>query len=132
MNEEWEDFEGPGSMVPYRIVVCSLTTSEEPDPLSMFIIAALAIAFTAFCIWLTVRIVNRRERWAKWMLAGVVALLILYPMSRGPALWLHFTGELPDWVSELLRCVYQPINHLPRPVGDLLDPWEDLWIGPLE
>jgi len=26
----------------------------------------------AFCVWLTVRIVNRRERWAKWTLAFAI------------------------------------------------------------
>ena len=31
--------------------------------------------FAAFCVWLTVRIVNRRERWTKW-LAGAVVLLM--------------------------------------------------------
>jgi hypothetical protein len=33
-----------------------------------------AVAFAAFCVWLTVRVVNRRERWAKWMLAVVILL----------------------------------------------------------
>src|SRR5882724_3715941 len=46
------------------------------------LLPALAIAFAAFCVWLTVRIVNRRERWAKWTLAAVVALA--YPASIGP------------------------------------------------
>jgi len=27
--------------------------------------AIIGIAFAAFCVWLAVRIVNRRERWAK-------------------------------------------------------------------
>jgi hypothetical protein len=46
------------------------------------------IACAAFCIWLTVRIVNRRERWAKWMLAVVVGLPTLYAASFGPCVWL--------------------------------------------
>src|SRR5579872_7207719 len=29
-------------------------------------LAIFEVAFAAFCIWLMVRIVNRRERWAKW------------------------------------------------------------------
>ncbi len=28
------------------------------------LLPALAVTFAAFCVWLTVRIVNRRERWA--------------------------------------------------------------------
>jgi hypothetical protein len=27
--------------------------------------SGLAVSIAAFCVWLTVRIVNRRERWAK-------------------------------------------------------------------
>ncbi|MBI3861954.1 MAG: hypothetical protein HY290_08655 [Planctomycetia bacterium] len=49
------------------------------------LLPALAVAFAAFCVWLTVRIVNRWERWAKWTLAGVVAISVLigYPLSIG-------------------------------------------------
>jgi hypothetical protein len=39
------------------------------------LIPALAIAFAAVCIWLMVRIINRKERWAKWTLA-VTALFL--------------------------------------------------------
>ena len=46
---------------------------------------ALAIAFTAFFVWLMVRIINRRERWAKWTLAAVVGLPGLYVLRFGPA-----------------------------------------------
>ena len=35
-------------------------------------LSTLAVAFAALCVWLTVRIVNRRERWAKWTLAGAI------------------------------------------------------------
>lgn len=47
---------------------------------------ALIVLFVAFCIWLTVRIVNRRERWAKWTAWALVAGLA-YPLSFGPACW---------------------------------------------
>jgi len=74
MDEEWEILEGPGSAEPYRSG-CSLTIWGEPDPLTTFIVATVAIAFTAFCIWLTVHIVNRRERWAKRL--GIATLMIV-------------------------------------------------------
>jgi len=51
------------------------------------LIPALGVAFAAFCVWLTVRIVNRRERWAKWTLGAVVGLPLLYVASFGPACW---------------------------------------------
>ena len=51
------------------------------------IIASLAFAFAAFCLWLTVRIVNRREkpRLAFW--ATVVVALV-----AGAALFVLFTA----------------------------------------
>jgi hypothetical protein len=46
------------------------------------------VAFAALCVWLMVRIVNRRERWAKWTLAGtIVGVPVLYLLSFGPACW---------------------------------------------
>src|SRR5512144_358113 len=51
------------------------------------LLPALAVAFAAFCVWLTVRIINRRERWAKWTVVAVVGLPVLYILSFGPACW---------------------------------------------
>ena len=45
----------------------------------------LAVSFAAFCLWLAVRIVNRHERWAMRTAWGVAAILMLYPLSLGPA-----------------------------------------------
>jgi hypothetical protein len=47
------------------------------------LLPALALAFGAFCVWLVVRIVNRRERWAKWTLGAVVGVPVLYVLSFG-------------------------------------------------
>ena len=45
----------------------------------MIVVPALIFAFAGFCIWLmawlTVRIINHRERWAKWTAVGVVLLV---------------------------------------------------------
>jgi uncharacterized membrane protein len=49
------------------------------------VLPALAVAFGAFSVWLAVRIVNRRERWAKWLavvLAFTSALLTIWWLSR--------------------------------------------------
>ena len=51
------------------------------------LLPTLGVAFAAFCVWLSVRIVNRRERWAKWTLAAVIGLPVLYVLSFGPACW---------------------------------------------
>jgi hypothetical protein len=39
--------------------------------------SALTVAFAAFCVWLAVRVYNRRERWAKWTLGTTLALPVL-------------------------------------------------------
>jgi len=72
----------------------------------ILVLTTLAVAFAALCVWLGVRIVNRRERWAKWTLAGVIAVPALYVGSFGPACWLasHAEGEIP-----MLATVYQPL-----------------------
>jgi hypothetical protein len=58
-------------------------------------LSILGVAFAAFCVWLTVRIVNRRERWAKWTLAGV-ALPVVYLLSVGPVIWLQAHRAVPE------------------------------------
>ena len=50
-------------------------------------LAIFGVAFAAFCVWLMVRIVNQREQWAKWTLAVVVSLPVLYVASFGPVVW---------------------------------------------
>ena len=70
------------------------------------LLSTLGVAFAAFCVWLTVRIVNRRERWTKWTLATVVGLPVLYVASFGPACWAVSrtnSGALP------LAVIYDPI-----------------------
>jgi hypothetical protein len=58
------------------------------DPMTT-LLAALAAAYVAFCIWLIVRIVNRRERWAKRTAVGLlIGLPLLYIGSFGPACWI--------------------------------------------
>jgi hypothetical protein len=44
----------------------------------------LGAAYAAFAVWLTVRIINRRERWAKRTAVGLVVLSVLYVLSSGP------------------------------------------------
>ncbi|HLJ12656.1 MAG TPA: hypothetical protein VKU82_15785 [Planctomycetaceae bacterium] len=82
-------------------------------------VPALVAAFSAFCIWLTVRIINRRERWAKWTLATVIiGLPVLYVASFGPACWL--TKRDPMTFDRIAPGFYWPIGWVscraPRPV----------------
>jgi hypothetical protein len=58
-------------------------------------VTIIGFAFAGFCIWLTVRIVNRHERRTKWILAVVVGMTVLYFASFGPACRLIGEGYLP-------------------------------------
>jgi len=69
------------------------------------ILTVMGVALSAFAVWLTVRIINRRERWAKRM-AGALAIALAYPLSFGPACWL--TSRLGHGAS-LLPTIYRPL-----------------------
>ena len=73
------------------------------------ILPALAVAFAGFCVWLTVRIVNRRERWAKWRLVAVVGLPALYVASFGPACWV---SSHTNSTARVVSIVYEPLMKL--------------------
>jgi hypothetical protein len=79
---------------------------------------ALAIAFAAFCVWLAVRVINRRERWAKWTFATVVVPTILYFGSFGPVCWLCENQYAPDRIAWIF---YRPLAwlsaHRPNDIG---------------
>ena len=71
------------------------------------LILALATAYAAFCIWLTVRIVNRRERWAKWLLAILIGLPTFYVVSVGPACWISSRTQSGD---SMVSTIYGPLE----------------------
>ena len=48
---------------------------------------ALVVALIAFCIWLTVRLVNRGERWAKCIAVLLVFTPPIYILGVGPVCW---------------------------------------------
>jgi hypothetical protein len=95
----------------------------------MIVLPATGVAFAAFCVWLTVRIVNRRERWAKWTLVVVVVVPVLYVASFGPACWwLSRPQPFPLGLMtkgprrEYAPRAYWPIGwltvHCPHSIGD--------------
>jgi hypothetical protein len=75
-------------------------------------VSIFGVAFAAFCVWLTVRIYNRRERWATRTAAALVVLLVLYPLSAGPFTWLVFHGWLPDWAMPVVHGLYRPLEWI--------------------
>jgi len=98
------------------------------------LLTTLAVALAAFCIWLTVRIINRKEKWARWTLAGtIVGVPVLYVASFGPACWWfsipsgetgNFRGTNDPLPPVRARQMYWPIGWVairaPRPIERLL------------
>jgi len=89
------------------------------DSWAIQVIGIYGSVTAALALWLTVRIINRRERWAKWTLAGVVGPPLLYILSIGPACW-WFGSESPNRLFGCFEigCNYAP--HIYWPVGQLL------------
>jgi hypothetical protein len=83
------------------------------------LLPALSLAFASFCVWLTVRIVNRRERWAKWTAAGVAGVPLLYIASFGPACWWFSHDSYVHGIRVAPR-IYWPLGRasisLPQPI----------------
>jgi hypothetical protein len=88
--------------------------------MSEAIFAALCMAYGALVVWVTVRIINRRERWAKWAAVGLVVLAI-YPLGVGPLDWFQQRGLLPRPIAAAIKCFYTPLEWLiritPEPVA---------------
>jgi hypothetical protein len=83
------------------------------------------VAFAAVCVWLAVRIVNRRERWAKWTLAAVLVLPVLYVLSAGPACWLCENGTIS---GHTLNTIYSPIGDGPEWLYEAINKYALLWV----
>ena len=61
----------------------------------------VGVAFAALCIWLIVRVINRRGRLAKWSLAIVVASPVLYVASFRPVCWMTARPRLRDFPAQI-------------------------------
>ncbi len=102
-----------------------------PSPLLAYsramniLLAALGVSFAAFCVWLGVRIINRRERWAKWTLAVAIGLPVLYVASFGPAGWAFSRVGGGDDADYILAFIYHPIVGAwyddPGGIGGIID-----------
>ena len=92
-------------------------------------LSIFSVALAALCVWLTVRIVNRRERWAKWTLATVIVMPVLYVLSIGPAAWLAIKIENPKlmqgWFWAPLETV---VVHAPEQLVTAYNEYLFWWI----
>jgi hypothetical protein len=77
-------------------------------------LAVIGVAFAAFCVWLTVRIVNRHERWAK-RLAFLVA--VSYPICFIVLRLASIYGRFP--MPRTAKNLYGPILWLQQSIEDI-------------
>jgi hypothetical protein len=56
----------------------------------------IGAVYAAACVWLGVRIFNRRERWAKWSAALLAVTPALYVLSSGPLTMVAFSNRLGE------------------------------------
>lgn len=87
----------------------------------------VAVAFAGLCVWLAVRIINRRERWAKWMLAATLSLPVLYVLSFGPACWaLDWQWLSPEFVARAFYPILKWSSDAPDGVRAAIWWWATL------
>jgi thiol:disulfide interchange protein len=94
------------------------------------VLSALGLGFAAFAVWLVVRIVNRRERWAKRVAFGILVLaLATYPFAWGPWLWFKLVHKPPYWAKCSGDAVFAPLRSLadcemlPEPYRHHVNKW---------
>lgn len=68
--------------------------------------AVVAVVLVAFGVWLAVRILNRRETWAKRTGVILLVLLLGYPLSLGPACWI---SSRIRWGNQIVSWIYRPL-----------------------
>ncbi len=99
--------------------------------MSEILFAIVGVAIAAFCIWLTVRIINRRQRWAKRTAWALVVALVVYPLSFGPAVWLY-VHILPRSFAPVLEATYAPLSRMAersQTFRNLAFPYQDFWVS---
>jgi hypothetical protein len=83
-------------------------------------LAIFGVSFAAFCVWLGVRVINRREWWAKW--TAVFVLVVLgYPLSYPGVERLAAELRVPNWAFDVMVSIYTPvfiaIDAAPQGIG---------------
>jgi hypothetical protein len=100
-------------------------------------VSAVGATVAAFCLWLTVRIVNRRERWAKRTAIALVVAALAYPLSVGPVFRLSYwidPSQEASWTVVAVSWYCVPfalvVETGPDIVRGLATKYLDLWLPP--
>jgi hypothetical protein len=70
------------------------------------ILSISGMAYLAVVLWLAMRVINRRDRWAVWTVAAVIGVPFAYVVSFGPACWIASRTK-----SETLPRCYLPVLY---------------------
>ena len=74
------------------------------------LMTSVCSSYAALCVWLMVRIMNRREKWAKRTFAVVLSLPLVYLLSFGPVCWITSRANFgTNCGRHVLPKLYQPI-----------------------
>ena len=93
-----------------------------------YIPLVLAASFTAFCVWLTVRTVNRRERWARWTLVALIGPPVLFVVSLGPTCWMIGRGIISSRFASTLYYPFLSLEfHAPHVTRQSVSAYARLW-----
>jgi hypothetical protein len=69
---------------------------------------------------------------AFWATVVLVAVLVLYPLSFGPACWLAYRDYMSDDVRHIATVAYSPIAWIsengPKPLQDAIASYASLWL----
>ncbi len=93
-----------------------------------FGLSAFWLSWVAACIWVGIRLINRRDqRTRQWGLI-LGAMPVVYVASFGPACWLSSrTGDPQHASVELVEELYQPCLRMgvsaPPPVSRMISFW---------
>jgi hypothetical protein len=89
------------------VFVVEIDSAPRIGPIVATVIGLVA---GAFCIWLTVRLVNRRKKRSAtfWVTLLVLAVLVGYPLSFGPAFWLY-SRLMTTPIGHFANRFYHPI-----------------------
>ena len=69
--------------------------SEELIPKAAWIAwGIIGVAYAAACVWIGVRLFNRRERWTKWTAVALAVMPTMYVLSSGPITMVAFQSRV--------------------------------------
>jgi hypothetical protein len=70
---------------------------------------------------------NRKKSGGTWVAIVLVILLVVYPLSLGPAIMLVGASGRNPLLFTAFQCIYGPLSFMPRPVDDALQWWGETW-----